>query len=103
VFSLSPQLLKDKPSASLNDQILDHPSQAGTQDIANLTAIEIKDTFKDALYYVYGRHDSMIWAIREPFFDEIEPRLKEIVQQPRNIFGLEIGFPASFKVRRPTD
>ena len=86
--------------ANLNDQILDHPSQAGTQDIANLVAIQVKKTFKDAVYYVYGRHDSQNWGIQERFYDEIKPQLHEIVQTPRNIFGIEIPFPASFKTRR---
>ena len=86
--------------SNLNDQILDHPSQAGTQDIANLVAIEIKKRFKDAVYYVYGRHDSQNWGIQERFFDEVRPQVEEIAQRSRNIFGLEIPFPASFKVRR---
>jgi len=88
--------------ANLNDQILDHPSQAGTQDIANLTAIQVKKEFKDAVYYVYGRHDSQNWGIQERFYSEIKPRLHEIVQTSRNIFGIEIPFPASFKTRRAT-
>ena len=84
---------------NIASQILDHPSQAGCQTIMTLQLLEFKRRFKDAVYFVYGMHDSTNMAIWRPRWNEIAPQVKEIVEQPRNIFGLSIPFPASFKSR----
>lgn len=86
--------------ANIPSQILDHPSQAGCQSIMSKILIQFKREFKDAVYFVYGLHDSTNLAIWAPRWDEIAPRAKEIVEQPRDIFGVTIPFPASFKVRQ---
>src|SRR3990167_1539627 len=73
---------------------------AGCQSIMSKILIQFKREFKDAVYFVYGLHDSTNLAIWAPRWDEIAPRAKEIVEQPRDIFGVTIPFPASFKVRQ---
>ena len=86
---------------SIASQILDHPSQAGCQAIMTQQLLEFKRKFKSAVYFVYGLHDSINLAVWGPRWDEIAPEVKRIVEQPRNIFDLNIPFPASFKVRTP--
>jgi hypothetical protein len=84
---------------NIPSQILDHPSQAGCQSIMSKQLIQFKREFKDAVYFPYGMHDSTNLAIWRPRWNEIVPRAKEIIEQERNIFGLSIPFPASFKAR----
>jgi uracil-DNA glycosylase family 4 len=84
---------------NIGTQGVDHPSQAGAQDKANLVFLEIKRRFKDAVYYVYGMHDSMNWAIQRKFFSEIWPEMQIIAQKPSIINGILTKFPASFKTR----
>ena len=84
---------------NIPSQLLDHPSQAGCQSIMSKILIQFKREFKDAVYFVYGMHDSANMAIWRPRWDEIVPRAKEIIEQERNIFGISIPFPASFKAR----
>lgn len=91
--------------SSSDNECLAHPDQAGTQDIANLTIIEISRTYgvlggKDWCYYVYGNHDSQNWAIREERWEEVSAGIRRIAQQPRVIGGRMVEFPASFKERR---
>jgi len=84
----------------LRGEILDHPMQAGVQDIANEVFLEIVDTFGSDVIYKYGKHDSMIWGIRESAYDDICSGIRAIVTRSRMINGVEMAFPASFKERR---
>jgi hypothetical protein len=84
---------------NIPSQILDHPSQAGCQSIMSKQLIQFKREFKDAVYFPYGMHDSTNLAIWRPRWNEIIPRAKEIIEQERDIFGLSMPFPASFKAR----
>ena len=86
---------------NIPSQILDHPSQAGCQAIMTQQLLQFKRKFKSAVYFVSGMHDSINLAIWAPRWDEIAPEVKKIVQQPHDIFGTIIPFPASFKVRTP--
>lgn len=77
-------------------EMLDQPMQAGVQDIAMLTFLEIKDRFGADTIFKYGKHDSQKWAIRRDRFDEITPEIRRIVTQARNIHGVMVEFPATF-------
>lgn len=85
--------------AYLKGQILDHPMQAGVVDLMMLIFLEIKESLNDDCYYVYGKHDSAIWAIRQDRWKEAVPLIKSIVSHPRLINGRTVSFPASFKER----
>ena len=78
-------------------QAYDFPMQAGTQSIMDVEMLRIKAEFKDAVYFVYGAHDSAIWAIDAKFVGEIEPRMCEIASSTHRINGIDMPFPASFK------
>ena len=86
--------------AYLKGQMLDHPMQAGVADLMMLTFLEIKEAYGDDVYYVYGKHDSAIWAIREEKWEEIVPGMRAIVTKERLVNGRLASFPASFKERR---
>ena len=74
--------------------------QAGTQSIMDVEFLTIKREFKDAVYFVYGAHDSNIWAIDERFVAEIEPRMVEIANSSHVVNGVTMNFPASCKPLR---
>ena len=78
-------------------QAYDFPMQAGTQSIMDVEMLQIKREFKDAVYFVYGAHDSAIWAIDERFVAEIEPQIMTIASSTHRINGIDMPFPASFK------
>jgi len=80
--------------------MLDHPMQAGVQDIANEVFLEIADTYGSDVIYKMGKHDSMIWGIRESRWDRIILGIPVIVTRPRTINGVVMEFPAQFKERR---
>jgi len=81
-------------------QAYDFPMQAGTQSIMDVEFLQIKREFKDAVYFVYGAHDSNIWAIDERYVVEIEPRMVEIANSSHVINGVKMGFPATMKPPR---
>ena len=62
--------------------------------------LAIKREFGSAVYFVYGAHDSNIWAIDERYVDEVSPRIEEIVNAEHTINGVRMPFPASFKPLR---
>jgi len=62
--------------------------------------LQIKREFKDAVYFVYGAHDSNIWGIDERYVGEIEPRMVEIANSSHEINGVLMPFPASMKPLR---
>lgn len=84
----------------LKGQILDHPMQAGVVDLMMLTFLDIKEALGEECYYVYGKHDSAIWAIHEDRWDEAVPLIKQLVTKPREVNGRTVSFPASFKERK---
>lgn len=86
-------------SAYLKGQILDHPMQAGVVDLMMLIFLEIKEALGNDVYYVYGKHDSQVWAIRQEKWDYALPVIKSVVANPREINGRLATFPASFKER----
>ena len=81
-------------------QAYDFPMQAGTQSIMDVEFLQIKREFKDAVYFVYGAHDSNIWGIDERYVGEIEPRMVEIANSSHEINGVLMPFPASMKPLR---
>ncbi len=83
----------------LTEEALAHVDQAGTQDIENAIILEVKRRFAGDVYLGICRHDSQTWAIRRCQWERIVPEIKRIAQQPRRINGIEVAFPASFKIR----
>ena len=83
----------------LKGQILDHPMQAGVVDLMMLIFLEIKEALGNDVYYVYGKHDSQVWAIRAGVWEYAVNTIKSIVATPREINGKVAIFPASFKER----
>ncbi len=81
-------------------QAYDFGMQAGVQSHATLVLNQLKREFGDQIILKYGMHDSMKLAIREDVYDQILPRVKHIVQQPRTINGIEMPFPATFSPKR---
>jgi hypothetical protein len=83
----------------LKGQILDHPMQAGVVDLMMLIFLEIKEALGNDVYYVYGKHDSQVWAIRAEMWESAVNTIKSVVATPREINGKVAIFPASFKER----
>jgi hypothetical protein len=83
----------------LKGQVLDHPMQAGVVDLMMLIFLEIKEALGKDCYYVYGKHDSAVWAIREEIWHEAGAIIRGIVTKPREVNGRTVSFPASFKER----
>jgi hypothetical protein len=73
--------------------------QAGVVDLMMLIFLEIKEALGNDVYYVYGKHDSQVWAIRQERWDHALPVIKSVVATPREINGRLATFPASFKER----
>ena len=92
--------LFDRNADRRRRQAYDFPMQAGTQSIMDVEFLTIKREFKDAVYFVYGAHDSNIWAIDERFVAEIEPRMVEIANSSHVVNGVTMNFPASCKPLR---
>ena len=74
--------------------------QASNADIYNQRLKSLKQQFKDDVYFVYGAHDSNIWAIREGRVDTIEPALEQIISSEYVINGVRMPFPATIKPMR---
>ncbi|MFQ5853346.1 MAG: DNA polymerase [Candidatus Binatia bacterium] len=78
-------------------QMLDFAMQAGTQSIETKIFLEIADRFGDDVVFKWGAHDSQYWAIRDEMTPVLVPQIKAIVTQPREINGIMMEFPATFK------
>ena len=93
-----------KPSAikRMQREATNNPMQMGTQSIENVIFIEVAQTYGEDVLYKYGSHDSQWWAIRESEWDRIVPGIKEIASRPREINGVSIPLPCSWKERRAT-
>ncbi len=78
----------------------DYPMQAGGADMFNSTVNAIVETFGDDVRFYWGMHDSQYWGVREEKWDEIVPRMKEIVEREWNISGVRIRIPADFSEYR---
>lgn len=87
----------------LRGEMLDHPMQAGVQDIETLIFLSIADYFGDDALYKFGMHDSQTWAFHEPRYEEAKVKVREIAQPRLQISGTWMDFPASFKFRSGTD
>lgn len=72
------------------------PMQGGVADIHNLTIIEVSQTCPYT-HYFYSMHDSMWFEVPVEREAEAWVDYKRIVTQPRNICGVMMDFPASFK------
>ena len=75
--------------------------QRGGVDLQNLTIVEIAETVKEA-QFVYGRHDSQVWAMALGDWVRVYPQIKRIATQPRLINGMWVTFPATFKIMYDT-
>lgn len=82
-------------------QMYDFPMQGGVADIKNKVLIEIKAALGDRVRLGYEMHDSLKLQVRvtEKFDQDLET-IKAIAQQPWDVNGVEVQFPAEFKVRR---
>ena len=78
-------------------QALDHPVQAGGQDIANTIVIQVKDEFGNNVYYVYGMHDSQNWGVRREAWEEVTAGIKQIVLQAWHIGDADMVIPGTWK------
>ena len=72
------------------------PMQGGVADIMNLAVIEICERLP-FVNLVYTMHDSMWMECPVEREDEAWPVYQEVVQQARNINGVLVPFPGSFK------
>lgn len=83
----------------LRGEMLDHPMQAGVQDLENAIILEVKEKFGSDVYIVYGMHDSQKWGVKEERWTEIVAGIQEITTRPRLVNGRWLDFPASFSER----
>lgn len=83
----------------LKGEMLDHPMQAGVQDIENMIFLKIADYFQEDALFKLGMHDSQTWAFREARYDEAKVKVREFAQPTLVIAGTPMYFPASFKER----
>lgn len=82
-------------------EMLDHPMQAGVQDIENMIFLQIVDEFQEKALFKQGKHDSQDWAFHVSVFDHAKVRVREIAQPVLVINGTPMLFTASFKERYP--
>ena len=82
-------------------EMLDHPPQAGVQDIETMIFLQIVDEFQDEALFKQGKHDSQDWAFHMPVFERARVRVREIAQPTLVINGTPMLFTASFKERMP--
>jgi DNA polymerase I-like protein with 3'-5' exonuclease and polymerase domains len=81
-------------------QGLDNPMQATAADIMNSTIIKLWDLTKSVGGgLVYPMHDSIKWRLPVQYLNEYLPRIQDIVQQPRELNGVMMDFPADFEVK----
>lgn len=80
-------------------EMLDHPMQAGVQDIETMIFLAIADYFGSDALFKFGMHDSQTWAFRDVRYDEARVKVREIAQPTLVIAGTTMDFPASFKER----
>jgi DNA polymerase I-like protein with 3'-5' exonuclease and polymerase domains len=85
-------------SQTIIGQAYDHPMQGGVSDIFNLTHVQILDELP-WLWWVYGAHDNQWWGCPNERVEETWPMLKAIVEQPWDVHGVVVRFPASYKER----
>lgn len=72
------------------------PMQGGVADIMNLTVVELCERLP-FLNLVYTMHDSMWMECPIEREEEAWPIYREVVQQARDIYGVMVPFPGSFK------
>jgi hypothetical protein len=82
-------------------EMLDHPMQAGVQDIETMIFLQIVDEFQENALFKFGMHDSQNWAFHISVFDHARVRVREIAQPTLTINGTPMQFTASFKERMP--
>jgi DNA polymerase I-like protein with 3'-5' exonuclease and polymerase domains len=82
--------------SSVYREAANFPMQGGVADILNLTVVEMIETLP-YLKLVYTMHDSMWMECPIEREADVWPVYKRIVQQPRNIHGVMVPFPGSFK------
>jgi DNA polymerase I-like protein with 3'-5' exonuclease and polymerase domains len=75
-----------------------HPNQGGVADVFNLTVVRIANTIP-GVHFVYGMHDSQIWAVRSEDYDAAREQIQAIAEREWEINGQKVIFPASFKER----
>lgn len=73
-----------------------HPMQGGVADLMNLTIIELADLCP-WLVFVLNIHDELWMECPVEREAETWPIYQRVVQQARNIEGVTVPFPASFK------
>jgi len=79
--------------------MLDHPMQAGVQDLENAIVLEVKERYGPDVYFVYGMHDSQKWGVREAVYGDVCSGIRAIVTRSRLVNGRLVEFPASFSER----
>ncbi len=73
-------------------------NQGGGADILNLTVVELAEKIPHAKL-AYSMHDSLWLEISErDWSDELGRQIKAIAEQPRNIDGMAVCFPATYKI-----
>ena len=80
-------------------EMLDHPMQAGTQDIEHMIFLAIPAHVEPDYLIKFGSGDSQTWAFREPRYEEAKVKVREIAQPRLQINGTWMDFSASFKER----
>jgi DNA polymerase I-like protein with 3'-5' exonuclease and polymerase domains len=79
------------------NEMRNYPLQAGGADLYNLVIVQITEEVPGARF-VYGLHDSLWFSVPYHRISDYLPRIKQIAEQPRQINGRMIPFPASFKM-----
>ena len=91
------KFLTDDPKV-IAREAYNHPMQGGVADIFNLTLLAILNEFPQARF-CYGMHDSAKIGLAREYIGAAEPRIRELVEQPWDIHGTTVRFPATFHVR----
>lgn len=86
-------------------QAMNHPMQGGCMDVYEEVMAEIDRQFYPRMKFRWGAHDSQKWDVSMCDFansgvdaDPMLQRAATLVQQPRQINGRQVTFPATFHV-----
>lgn len=86
-----------KQVEEMKRQARNFPPQGGGAGLYNLVIVEIAEQVPEASF-VFGMHDSQYWSVAQEGWQEVYPRIKAIATQPRQINGMMVPFPGSFKI-----